>query len=57
MNRWRVLQRGPVGVNVYRVGRATHEATAKSTREKYLYKRMIIRKIHNKRALHERGPA
>ena len=57
MNRWRVLQRGTAGVNVYRVGRAAHEATAKSTREKYLYKRMIIRKIHNKGALHGRGQA
>ena len=57
MNRWRVLQRGTAGVNVYRVGRAAHEATAKITREKYLYKRMIIRKIRNKSALHGRGPA
>jgi len=57
MNRWRVLQRGPAGVNVYRVGRAAHEATTKSTKEKYLYKQMIIKQIHNKGALHGRGPA
>ena len=57
MNRWKVLQRGTAGVNVYRVGLAAHEATAKSTREKYLYKQMIIKQIHNKGALHGRGPA
>ena len=57
MNRWRILQRGPAGVNVYRVGRAAHEATKKSTKEKYLYKQMIIRKIHSKGALHGRGQA
>ena len=57
MNRWRILQRGTAGVNVYRVGRAAHEATTKSTREKYLYKQMIIRKIHSKGALHGRGLA
>ena len=57
MNRWRILQRGTAGVTVYRVGRAAHEATAKSTREKYLYKQMIIRKIHSKGALHGRGLA
>ncbi len=57
MNRWRVLQRGTAGVNVYRVGRAAHEATAKSRKEKYLYKQMIISQIHSKWALLGRGPA